>query len=149
MAPGAYGVHIVPSSWSLFLYGYHGWRKYSAARLHALFDGAGFTVVEIIPLGGLPSFLTHLIWISVLETGIATKLVFDGLTCGGRPQKLRNYLSALRFPSLRDRPLFLRLYAWLTGAALRLDRWMPRPAHGYAALVCLDEPQPLNGGKGE
>ncbi len=140
MIPGGHGIHIVPSAWSLFLYGYHGWRKYSATRLRSLFESAGFTVVEVFPLGGLPTFLVHLLWISTLESGITTKLVFDCLTRGGRPQSVRNLFPALKISSLRKRPLFLRAYARLAGTALRFDRLFPWPAHGYAALVRLDHP---------
>jgi hypothetical protein len=90
--------------------------------------------------GGLPTFLDHLIWISVLETGISTKIVFDGLTKGGRPKTLRNLVVAFKMPYLRQRPIFLRIYELLAKAALRLGRLLPWPAHGYAVLVRSDRP---------
>ena len=37
MKPGSYSIHIVPSVWSLFLYAYHGYRRYSPEILGQVF----------------------------------------------------------------------------------------------------------------
>lgn len=55
--PGAYGVHVVPGVWSLFLYLFHGSRRFSRRALVALFEEAGLEVVRIWSLGGVGSFL--------------------------------------------------------------------------------------------
>lgn len=132
---GGYGIHIVPAAWSLFLYGYHGWRKYSSSRLRGMFEDAGFEVADLLSLGGLPSYLLHLVWISILETGMATTIVFDLATRGGRREGLRNRLLRFVFPAFRTSLRPKKIYVFLLGLVLRLDRFLPWPAHGYVIIV--------------
>lgn len=51
----------VPSKYSFFLYGFHGYRRYSIPKLKRLAKESGLYVIEIMKLGGLTSFLLHFI----------------------------------------------------------------------------------------
>lgn len=64
MHPGAYGLHIVPGVWSLFLYMFHGYRRFSPQGLADLFLQLGLEVAQIWSLGGLPSFALHFVWVT-------------------------------------------------------------------------------------
>ncbi len=59
---GGVAVHLVPSSWALFLYLFHGYRQYSRRRIAALFSGSNTTVYR---LGGIFSFLWHFFLITL------------------------------------------------------------------------------------
>lgn len=115
MRTGAYGIHVVPSVWSLFLYMFHGYRRFSPHTLRELFRQASLEVTQIWSLGGLPSFVLHWIWI----------------TCP--------FLLTARFlPSAHYRirtGLGLKVYSRLLVAALWLDRWFPFLPVGYAVLI--------------
>jgi hypothetical protein len=130
MLPGSYGVHIVPGPWSFFLYNYHGWRRYSGTRLVSRFEHAGFEVTELYALGGLSSFILHLIWISWLETCG----VFQILSLGYLPPQVRR----LGISGMRKQGC-LSLYTWLLRFAVRMDRRYPKPAHGYALVTLRPE----------
>jgi len=125
------GIHIVPAPFSLFLYGFHGWRRYPPDRLVNIFKASGFDVERLYSLGGLPSYILHLVWISWLETG----LIYEFATCKCLPEAWRERLTRLRFTGLRRNRVCLKIYAALAGLALRLDRWLPWPAHGYAIVA--------------
>jgi hypothetical protein len=134
MLPSAYSIHIVPGPWSFFLYGWRSWRRYSAARLVSLFEQAGFEIVETYALGGLPSFLPHLIWISWLETGLLCRIISFGYL---PPQTRR-----LAICGMRQQRTLLRAYAWLLNRAVRMDKQYPDPAYGYAVVIrCPDSCQ--------
>lgn len=115
MRPGAYGIHVVPGVWSLFLYMFHGYRRFSPYTLQELFRQAGLEVTQIWSLGGLPSFVLHWIWITA------------------------PFLLAARFlPSAQAwmRTGFgLKVYSRLLVVALRLDRWVPYLPIGYAVVI--------------
>lgn len=115
MRPGAYGLHIVPGVWSLILYLFHGYRRFSAGGLADLFQRAGLHVERVWSLGGIPSFLLHAFWI----TGVETILVHRVLHLNINLRKGRA----------------LRCYSWLLALALRLDRILPFAPIGYAVLV--------------
>lgn len=115
MRPGAQGLHIVPGVWSLMLYLFHGYRRFSAGGLVDLFQRAGLQVEHVWSLGGIPSFLLHALWI----TGVETILV----------QRVLHLKIQLR----KGRPL--RFYRWLLAWALRLDPFLPFAPAGYAVLV--------------
>jgi len=115
MRQGACGFHVVPGVWALFLYLFHGYRRFSPQNLADLFQQAGLKVEQLWSLGGLPSFLLHAVWITALET-LMVRRVFR-LT-----------------PSLRA-GLALRVYAALLRVALRLDPFLPFAPAGYAVLV--------------
>lgn len=132
MRPGAHGIHFVPSTWSLFLYVHHGHRRYSPARLLQLFRAAGFGIVRLWGLGGAPSFLLHLIWITWLETGI----LWEILTLGTLPEGCLGLLKRLRVgPCVRQAPRFVRGYNSLLRLCLRMDRLVPFLPSAYAILV--------------
>ncbi len=115
MRPGAYGLHIVPGVWSLFLYLFHGYRRFSAGGLVDLFQRAGLQVERVWSLGGIPSFLLHALWI----TGVETILV----------QRVLHLDIQLR------KGLALRFYRWLLTRALRLDPFLPFAPSGCAVLI--------------
>jgi SAM-dependent methyltransferase len=115
MRPGAYGLHIVPGVWSLILYLFHGYRRFSAGGLVDLFERAGLQVERVWSLGGIPSFLLHALWI----TGVEIILVQRVLRSNIQIRKGR----ALRF------------YSWLLTWALRLDPFLPFAPAGYAVLI--------------
>lgn len=108
MRPGAYGLHIVPGVWSLFLYTFHGYRRFSPQGLADLFQQAGLNVTHIWSLGGLPSFVLHGVWITLM-------------------------CSVFRLDMRRRKALYF--YSWLLGIVLRLDRWVPFASAGYGVLV--------------
>lgn len=59
---GGVEIHTVPSFWSLFLYLWHGYRQYTPARLDKIFQKVN---VHALRLGGVGSFLFHLIFVTV------------------------------------------------------------------------------------
>ena len=115
MRPGAYGLHIVSGVWSLFLYLFHGYRRFSAGSLVDLFQRAGLQVERVWSLGGIPSFLLHAFWITGIET-ILVQRVFH-----------------LKIQLRKGRAL--RFYSWLLTWALRLDPFLPFIPAGYAVLI--------------
>ncbi len=59
--PGGWEVHVVPSGASLAAYLWHGFRQYTQAALAAKFGPD----IEIVRLGGLGSYLLHVVFITV------------------------------------------------------------------------------------
>lgn len=84
------GIHLVPGTWSLFLYGFHGYRRFSPASLADLFRPHA-RIVAIWSFGGLASFALHILWITA--TG-------DRARRGGA---LRLYRALLRAALIIDR----------------------------------------------
>lgn len=132
MQPGTYSLHLVPSVWALFLYIYHGYRRYSPAALLEMFQNAGFEIVELWALGGIPSFLLHYVWITWFETG----LMWEIPTLGSSPSGLQNILSKLKIgPRVRQGACFVAVYNRLLRLCLNLDQYLPFLPSGYAILV--------------
>jgi len=115
MRSGAYGLHIVPGVWSLILYLFHGYRRFSAGGLVDLFQRAGLQVEHVWSLGGIPSFLLHAFWITGVETILVQRML------------------GLKIQLRKGRAL--RFYSWLLTWALRLDPLLPFAPAGYAVLV--------------
>jgi len=115
MRPGGYGLHIVPGVWSLFLYVYHGYRRFHPQELGDLFQGAGLEIQQIWSIGGLPSFILHSMWITWLETRLVQKLLRHG-------ERMRQGKA-------------LRIYSYLLYSSLRFDWLLPFLPIGYAVLV--------------
>lgn len=63
-APHGLQVHLVPSTWALFLYLWHGYRKYGRGAIAARFTGQ---YTQVYKLGGAACFLTHFVFITVPE----------------------------------------------------------------------------------
>jgi SAM-dependent methyltransferase len=106
LVPGGLQVHFVPSGWGLFAYLWHGYRQYSLGSLMDRFDPAR---VRVTALGGLPSLLLHVAFITVGETLL--------------PLRLRERLRVLYGRSLdlcltmdRALPLCATMYAVAQGA---------------------------------
>lgn len=57
-------VHLVPSTWALFLYLWHGYRQYGRGAIAARFTGQ---YTQVYKLGGAACFLVHFIFITVPE----------------------------------------------------------------------------------
>ncbi len=132
MQPGAYGLHFIPSIWSLFLYVYHGYRRYSPVTLLKLFEEADFEVVKLWALGGFPSFLLHFIWITWFEAG----LLGEVLTLGNNPPGLQRMIGKMTVgPRVRQGRYFAAAYNGLLKVCLKLDRHLPFLPSGYAILV--------------
>lgn len=129
--PGSYGLHIVPAPWTLLTYGRHGWRRFSAEALKALFEEAGFECVKLYRLGGVPSTLLHFLWIACLEEGGG----LQNITLSALPFILYRANSLIRFKGARTSRLTAPLYRALLRLALRLDRFFPKMASGYAILI--------------
>lgn len=100
--PGGLELHVVPGGSSLLPYLWHGFRQYTPAALAARF-GLG---IDIIRLGGLGSYLLHVIVITGPE------MFFR--------RSLRNVMPGL--------------YSRLLRAALRLDRVFPIYPTAYAVI---------------
>jgi len=115
MRSGSYGLHVVPGVWSLFLYLFHGYRRFHPKSLADLFQSASLNVERIWSLGGLPSFLLHALWITGLETIV-----------------LRHALH-LRLQLRTGKAL--SLYVLLLNLALRLDPLLPLAPAGYGVLI--------------
>lgn len=64
LAPHGIQVHIVPSFWSLFVYGFHGFRQFTKARIKELFNGYPYVVYSV---GGLGSSVVQFIWVTIPE----------------------------------------------------------------------------------
>jgi 2-polyprenyl-3-methyl-5-hydroxy-6-metoxy-1,4-benzoquinol methylase len=64
LAPDGLQVHLVPSTWALFLYLWHGYRQYGRAAIAARFPGS---LLQIYKLGGGACFLVHFMLITVPE----------------------------------------------------------------------------------
>ena len=62
------GFHIVPGVWSIFAYGFHGYRRASPRFWEAAFRRAGADDVKIYALGGFASFLLHTLAIALPAT---------------------------------------------------------------------------------
>jgi ubiquinone/menaquinone biosynthesis C-methylase UbiE len=58
----AVAILIIPSKYSYWLYGKHGYRRYSKKSIAKLAKSHGFQVIEIIKLAGAVGFLTHFFW---------------------------------------------------------------------------------------
>lgn len=129
--PGSYGLHIVPGPWTIFTYGLHGWRRFSAEQLQQLFESAGFECVAIYRLGGLPSTIVHALWVTGLEAGV----LFQHLTLSAFPFILYRINSKLRFAGARTNPITGRIYRVLLRPALWLDRFLPYTAAGYGIVI--------------
>lgn len=128
---GAFGLHIVPAPWSLMTYGKHGWRRFSAERLKDLFEAAGFETLQIYRLGGLPSQVFHFFWISIFEEGLGVQ----NITLSALPFFFYRALSVFRYSGMRTNPILAPLYRVGLRLALRLDRFLPLGAVGYAIVV--------------
>ncbi len=130
--PGGLGLHLVPAPASILLYGYHGWRRYDADTLRVLFEAVGFEVLGIERLGGLPSFLLHLLWIGTLEAGTTRLILHDWLRRGGPDDHWRSRAGRPWLPRLRTAGWALRGYNAAFSAAQRLDPLLPQPTSGFA-----------------
>lgn len=61
-------IHLIPASASLFLNLWHGWRQYSKKNLGNIIyelSSSNDINTEVIPLGGLRSFITHFWFITI------------------------------------------------------------------------------------
>ena len=131
MRPGSYGLHIVPAPWTLMTYGKHGWRRFSAARLKSLFEDAGFTCVRMYRLGGMPSTLLHLMWITGLQDGAA----LQNVTLSALPFMLYRINSVIRFPGARTNRAANVVYQTLLKSMLGFDNVLPKMPSGYAIVI--------------
>jgi 2-polyprenyl-3-methyl-5-hydroxy-6-metoxy-1,4-benzoquinol methylase len=64
LTPNGLQVHLVPSTWALFLYLWHGFRQYGRATIAARFPGQSPLVYR---LGGTACFLVHFMLITIPE----------------------------------------------------------------------------------
>ncbi len=129
MRPGAFGLHIVPGVWSLPLYMFHGYRRYSAESLADAFRGAGLEVVDLWQLGGAWSFVLHLVWITCLESGA----IFDWIAIGRLPGLLRRVVRPIGPRARQGRAK--SAYVALLFKALEWDRQAPFVPVAYAVMV--------------
>ena len=94
LAPTGLQVHFVPAPAALFVYLWHGYRQYGRAAIAARFGIAG---TQVYRLGGLATFLLHLMVITI-------------------PEILLRISLRRRWPGL---------YKRLLAACLRADAWAP------------------------
>jgi len=104
LTENGFQVHIVPAPGALYGYLWHGFRQYSLNAIAERFEGNG---IKIYRLGGLFSFLAHVLMITIPE------ILF-------------------RF-SLRN--MFPSFYASILRISLHLDPAIPFPAISYA-IIC-------------
>ncbi|MFP6749267.1 MAG: class I SAM-dependent methyltransferase [Alphaproteobacteria bacterium] len=94
LTPGGMQIHFLPAPAGLVVYLWHGYRQYSARAIAERFGASG---TEVYRLGGLASFLLHLMVITGPEI----------------------------FLSWSPRKIWPRWYAFKLGLCLRLDKWVP------------------------
>jgi len=124
MRPGAVALHLVPAHGSLFLYGAHGYRRYGPANARELLARDGVEVMDLFALGGPATFVLHLVWIALFETGVALEVATLGAV------RLRGLGWRMRHGTT------LSVYARLLRWAIALDARMPSFwAAGYAVIV--------------
>ncbi|ALJ39497.1 class I SAM-dependent methyltransferase (plasmid) [Azospirillum brasilense] len=133
--PGGLRLHLVPGLRSHLLFGYHGYRRYGAGGLTALFRDAGFEILALHRQGGGVSFLLHMLAIGILESGRTRGVLHDRLRDGGPDDRLRGLACRPWLTGLRRPGPLLAIYAALARAAVRLDPLVPGPTSGYAILV--------------
>jgi hypothetical protein len=85
-------IHVVPTSFSLPLYLFHGYRQYNRAKVKSILSLRDYRIYRI---GGMISFLTHLLLITILEV----------------------------LMKKRTRPS--RLYSLSLAISIRLDKYLP------------------------
>ncbi len=100
--PGGVEIHVLPSGASLGLYLWHGFRQYTPAALAEKFGPR----IDIVRLGGLASYLLHLLFITIPDLVLR-----------------RSFRKAM--PGI---------YRHLLFAALRLDRLLPIFPSAYAVI---------------
>ena len=110
LAPGGLQIHIVPSTWGLFVYLWHGYRQYGAAAITGRFNRKNTTLYK---LGGLGSFLVH--WSLITLPEYLFRASF-------RRKWPRAYDRLLRAGFFLDRaiPVLCTTYVILHPAALKL-----------------------------
>ncbi|MBF0439155.1 MAG: methyltransferase domain-containing protein, partial [Magnetococcales bacterium] len=131
MKPGAFGLFFVPAPWAYFLYGHHGWRNFQPKLIDELFSNACLQIVKIYGLGGLPSFILHVLAISWLETAS----IYESLSFGRIHWRLNYLLKLLKFNSMRKNKFSLILYQYFSNLTLYLDKFLPRPHHLYCIVI--------------
>lgn len=130
----AFSIHIVPSHWSLFLYVFHGRRRYSPTDLHSLLDKSGWRVEEVYGLGGSATFLLHMIWISIFETGQFSEILFSFLPNNSFFQNIYNLCRKVRIKTARTNFILKKVYVFLLKWTLVLDRFLPQIPHAFAVI---------------
>ena len=108
LSPSGVQVHFLPAPAGLLVYLWHGYRQYGARAIAERFGAQG---TEVYRLGGLASFLLHLIVITGPEI----------------------------FLSLSPRRRWPRWYRFKLALCLRLDSWMPFLP--VCHVVCRRNPQ--------
>jgi SAM-dependent methyltransferase len=68
LEPGAIFILIVPSKYSYWLYGRHGYCRYSKKSIAELAKKHRFQVIELKKIGGVFGFLSHFLWSSLSRT---------------------------------------------------------------------------------
>lgn len=76
LKPRGNQIHIIPSFWSLFLYLWHGYRRYNPKRIKSLFNQKRYKVYR---LGGFFSFFLHLFFITIPVFFFRTDKLRDSL----------------------------------------------------------------------
>ncbi|WP_051141034.1 class I SAM-dependent methyltransferase [Azospirillum brasilense] len=92
--PGGLRLHLVPGLRSHLLFGYHGYRRYGAGGLTALFRDAGFEILALHRQGGGVSFLLHMLAIGILESGRTRGVLHD---------RARRPVAGAGLPAMADR----------------------------------------------
>lgn len=92
-------IHIVPSSWSFFLYLQHGYRRYNPSKLKRLFNDKN---LKIYRLGGFFSFIIHFVLITIPKRIFKTTKIIE----------LKIYPKIIKIVNILDRilPLFPSAY---------------------------------------
>jgi SAM-dependent methyltransferase len=104
---GGISFHAVPGPWSYLLYGAHGFRRFSASKIYCVFQHCGFDIYGLVGLGGLPTLLVHLIFITL-------------------PSKILKKELREEFP---------KIYSKCLSIAVKADRFVPRPQLGFVIIA--------------
>ena len=131
---------IVPSKYSFFNYGKHGFRRYSKKNLKQLNDVSQFHLEKIDKICGLSSFLLHFAWNWIFRIiSVIIKLIimilfgFNKSKARARLPQLHDYLDNLKFIHLLTRIGKLS-HKCILILCSKIDKILPLFEVGYIAI---------------
>jgi len=133
---------IVPSRFTLFLYGKnHGYHRYSRKSLLKLASASELQIVELIPIGGLPSYIFHFIWTIPgkvsFRVGKLLKTFFPKLTYGNKENigfRICHFLDNIMWLHLKTRSGKF-LHKQILKLCIYLDKFLPIFEVGYLVIL--------------
>lgn len=116
--PGGVNFYTVPGIWSYFIYGCHGWRRYSVGEIVGKVSAVGFVVEELKIKGGWGTVLHQFFWIATVGEGKSLLM----LSKGKWPKIIYRIQNKLKWGTNYDQ---LPGYQFTARLALWVDRIFP------------------------